>query len=119
MKKISLIAMIAMVPVCAAIAGPGMKNHNKMNNNQQPTYWSVTEVVDMPDNTPVVLRGRIKQNMGNEMFLFEDASGSIMLEIDDSDWNGNTVRVDDIVTVYGNIDKDGTVTEIDVVSIEK
>lgn len=116
MKKVSLIAMMALVPVCGAMAGPGMKKHT---NTTTPMYWSVTEIVDMPEDTPVVLRGRIKQNMGNEMYLFEDASGTIMLEIDDSDWNGNTVRVDDVVTVYGNIDKNGTVTEVDVVSIEK
>ena len=93
-----------------------------MNNNmktQQPTYWAVTEVVEMPDNTPVVMRGKIKQNMGDEMFLFEDSTGTIMLEIDEEDWNGNTVRVDDIVTIYGTVDKGGRVTEIDVTSVEK
>ncbi len=130
MKKISVIAVLALLPMCGAFAGPGMKNHNNMYNNarsatntnmqkQQPTYWSVTEVMEMPDNSPVVMRGRIKQNMGDEMFLFEDSSGTIMLEIDESDWNGNTVRVDDVVTIYGNVDKGGNVIEIDVTSVEK
>lgn len=121
MKKISIVAVLALLPMCGAFAGPGMKNQNNMNNTpqKQPTYWSVAEVVEMPNNSPVVMRGRIKQNMGDEMYLFEDSSGTIMLEIDEEDWNGNTVRVDDVVTIYGNVDKGGRVAEIDVVSVEK
>ena len=57
--------------------------------------------------------------MGDEIFVFEDASGTIMLEIDEEDWNGNTVRVDDVVTVYGHVDKKGNITEIEVDSIVK
>ena len=119
MKKISLLTLIAMMPICGAIAGSG-KNMNSMNNmNNQPAVWTVTEVVSLPDDTPVVMRGRITKNMGNNIFVFEDASGTIMLEIDEESWNGNTVRVDDIVTVYGNVDKGSNYTEVDVNSIVK
>ena len=108
--------MLAIVPMCGAFAGPGM---NKNTKTKQPTYWSVMEVVELPDNSPVVMRGRITKNMGDEMFVFEDNSGTIMLEIDEEDWNGNTVRVDDIVTIYGNVDKGSDYIEIDVSSVEK
>ncbi len=118
MKKVSFLTLFALLPICGAIAGPG-KNYNMNNNYAQPTVWSVTEVVSLPDNTPVVMRGRITQNMGDNIYVFEDSSGTIMLEIDESDWNGNTVRVDDIVTVYGNVDKGVNYTEIDVESITK
>ena len=113
MKKISVLALLAIMPVVGAMA------ESNKNMQKQPTYWSVTEVVEMPDNTPVVMRGRIRQNMGEQMYLFEDSSGTIMLEIDEEDWNGNTVRVDDYVTIYGNVDKSGRVAEIDVTSVEK
>ncbi len=116
MKKISVLALIAIMPICGAFAGPG-KNMNNMNN--QPAVWTVTEVVSLPDDTPVVMRGRITKNMGNNIFVFEDGSGTIMLEIDEADWNGNTVRVDDIVTVYGSVDKGTNYTEVDVESIVK
>ena len=116
MKKISMLALCAILPICSAMAGNNMKN---TVHQGAPVYWSVTEVVDMPDNTPVVLLGRITKNMGNEMFVFEDASGTIMLEIDEEDWNGNTVRVDDVVTVYGHVDKKGNITEIEVDSVVK
>ena len=118
MKKISALALFAIIPICGAFAGSG-KNMNNNMNNTQPAVWSVTEVVALPDDTPVVMRGRITKNMGNNIFVFEDGSGTIMLEIDEADWNGNTVRVDDIVTVYGNVDKGSNYTEVDVESIVK
>ena len=124
MKKISVLALVAMLPVCSAFAGSGKNMNNNMNSgmnnmNPQPAVWTVTEVVSLPDNTPVVMRGRITKNMGNNIFVFEDGSGTIMMEIDEESWNGNTVRVDDIVTVYGSVDKGSNYTEINVDSIVK
>lgn len=124
MKKISVLALAAVLPVCGAMAGNNMNKgmmNNNMNNgmNTQPAVWTVTEIMSLPDNTPVVMRGRITKNMGNDIFVFEDGSGTIMLEIDEESWNGNTVRVDDIVTVYGNVDKGTNYTEVDVNSIVK
>ena len=109
-----MLALLRLLPVCSSMAAS-----NKQMNNNQPTYWSVTEVLSLPDDSPVVMRGRITKNMGGNMYLFEDSSGNVMLEIDEEDWNGNTVRVDDIVTVYGNVDKGVNYTEIDVESIQK
>lgn len=117
MKKISVLALAAVMPICGAIAGPGNIMGNGMNT--QPAVWTVTEVMSLPDNTPVIMRGYITKNMGNNIFVFEDDSGTIMLEIDEEDWNGNTVRVDDIVTIYGNVDKGTNYTEIDVNSVVK
>ena len=119
MKKISVLALIAFLPMCGAFAGSGKNMNGNMNNNTQPAVWTVTEVVSLPDDTPVVMRGRITKNMGNNIFVFEDSSGTIMMEIDEESWNGNTVRVDDIVTVYGNVDKGSNYTEVDVESIVK
>ena len=117
MKKISILTLVAFMPICSAFAGSGKMMNNNMNNNAQPAVWTVTEVMSLPDETPVVMRGRITKNMGNNIFVFEDNSGTIMMEIEEDDWNGNTVRVDDIVTVYGNVDKGQNYTEIDVESI--
>lgn len=118
MKKISVLALAAILPICGAMAGPNKNMNNGMNGNQ-PAVWTVTEVISLPDDTPVVMRGRITKNMGNNIFVFEDGSGTVMLEIDEESWNGNTVRVDDIVTVYGNVDKGTNYTEVDVNSIVK
>ena len=118
MKKISMLAILALMPMCAAVAGTKNIHTSKMNS-QNPTYWSVTEIMNLPDNSPVVLHGKITKNMGDEVYLFEDSTGTIMLEIDEEDWNGNTVTVDDVVTVYGNLDKNDGYIEVDVNSIQK
>ena len=118
MKKVSVLTLVALMPIYGATAGPG-NTMNAGNMNTQPAVWTVTEIMTLPDNTPVVMRGYITKNMGNNMFVFEDDSGTIMLEIDEESWNGNTVRVDDIVTVYGNVDKGTNYTEVDVNSIVK
>lgn len=114
MKKISMLAVLTLLPIYSSVAA---NNMNKTNT--QPAYWSVSEVMTLPDNSPVVMRGRITKDMGGNMYVFEDSSGTVMLEIDDEDWNGNTVRVNDVVTVYGNIDKGVNYIEIDVDSVEK
>lgn len=95
------------------------KQPGKNNTNNQPSYWSVTEVMTLPDNTPVKLRGRITKNMGDNIYMFEDSSGTVMLEIEEEDWNGKTVRVNDMVTIYGNVDKGPDYTEVDVYSVER
>lgn len=117
MKKISVMALVALMPICSSFAANGRHVNNHMNT--QPAVWTVTEVISLPDDTPVVMRGRITKNMGDNIFVFEDASGTIMLEIDEESWNGNTVRVDDIVTVYGSVDKGTNYTEVDVDSVVK
>ena len=115
MKKISMLAVLTLLPVYSSMAA----NMNNTKTNTPTTYWSVSEVMTLPDNSPVVMRGRITKDMGGNMYVFEDSSGTVMLEIDDEDWNGNTVRINDVVTVYGNIDKGVNYIEIDVDSVEK
>ena len=73
----------------------------------------------MKDETFVVLRGKIKQMVGKEKYLFEDQSGSIVVEIDDEDWNGVTVGPEDTVEIRGEVDKEFMNVEIDVDQIIK
>ena len=46
---------------------------------------------------------------------FKDATGEIIIEIDDEDWNGNKVTPEDIIVINGEVDKDvNETTKIDV-----
>ena len=47
---------------------------------------TVAEVQNLKDESFVVLKGSIKQMVGKEKYLFEDKTGSIVVEIDDDDW---------------------------------
>ena len=47
---------------------------------------SVSEVRSMPDDSYVVLRGNIVRSVGGERYLFQDATGTITVEIDHELW---------------------------------
>lgn len=75
---------------------------------------SVAEALKLNDDTPVVLVGQIEKSLGDEKYLFKDASGSVTVEIDNEDWRGVTVTPKDTIVIQGEIDKDFFKTEIDV-----
>ncbi len=89
----------------AGFQGPGL-----------PTS-TVAQALEMSDDTPVVLEGTIEQSLGDEKYMFKDASGSVIVEIDDEDWRGITVTPKDTVIINGEVDKDMFKTKIDADSI--
>ena len=78
---------------------------------------SVAEALKLNDDTPVVLVGQIEKSLGDEKYLFKDASGSVTVEIDNEDWRGVTVTPKDTIVLQGEIDRDFFKTEIDVDSV--
>ncbi len=79
---------------------------------------TVAEALKLSDDTPVVLVGKIEKNLGHEKYLFKDASGSVIVEIDDDDWNGVNVTPADTIEIRGEVDKEMLKeTEIDVDSV--
>ena len=126
MKKISVMAA-----VCALVTGVASADF-KPNNPQQmgpsarggfvggaETIATVKQVKEMRDDVPVIVQGNIIQRMGGEKYLFEDATDSITVEIDDDDWRGQTVSPSDKVKLYGEVDAGLFKTEIDVDYVEK
>ena len=73
----------------------------------------------MRDDVPVIVQGHIVQRMGDENYLFEDATGSITVEIDDDDWRGQTITPSDTVKLYGEVDRGIFKTELDINYVEK
>ena len=80
---------------------------------------TVQQAKDLPDNTPLALRGNIIKSLGDERYTFQDATDTITVEIDDDDWNGLIVGPSDTVTIWGQVDSGIFRTEIDVDRIEK
>ena len=127
MKKISLIAIAgALVAFGANAANTDMVNGDMPAPNVDgtgfvgaETFVTVRDAKAMPDDTVLVLRGNIVQNLGDEKYLFQDTTDSITVEIEDENWRGMTVAPSDTVILYGEVDADGTtVTEIDVNRVE-
>ena len=78
---------------------------------------TVAEVKQMKDNSYVVLEGKIEKRLKDEDFLFTDSTGSITVEIDDDEWQGQTVTPQDTVEIKGKFDKGVLEDEIDVKQI--
>ncbi len=87
--------------------------------NGKETVVTVVQVNEMRDDVPVIISGKILQRTGDEKYLFEDGTGTIIVEIDDDDWRGQTVTPTDTVKLYGDVDRGIFKTEIDVEYIEK
>ena len=83
------------------------------------TIVTVKQVNEMRDDVPVIVKGNIVQRMGDDNYLFEDATGSITVEIDDEDWRGQTITPTDTVKLYGEVDRGIFKTKIDIDYVEK
>ena len=87
-------------------------------NMPDMAIMTVEQVQTLGDDAPVVMEGMITQAMGDEMYTFQDPSGNtIMVEIDDEDWNGLKPNPNDMVIITGETDKKGNIVEIDVDTI--
>jgi uncharacterized protein (TIGR00156 family) len=121
MNKILSVSALALVLAYSNLAFAGFKD-NAPNvggfNGPGISVASVAEAQKMKDDAAVVLEGKIEKSLGNEEYLFSDATGSIVVEIDDDDWKGITVTPQDLVLLKGEIEKDMFKTEIDVDVIE-
>ncbi|MDR1242736.1 MAG: YgiW/YdeI family stress tolerance OB fold protein [Deltaproteobacteria bacterium] len=80
---------------------------------------TVEQALTMRDDAWVILRGNIVQHVGKDKYLFQDATGSIRVEIDHDEWGGQIVTPADLVEIKGEIDKDWNSVEVEVEHIAK
>jgi len=124
MKKISTFAIMCVAAIGAAHAamtetmmvqtgGPG--GFNGGDN----VILTVDQVKGMGDDSKVWVEGYIVQKNGDEKYLFQDSTGSIIVEIDDDAWHGLVIGPTDTVRIYGEVDHGMFNTEIDIDYIEK
>jgi len=125
MKKITVTAIAGMFAAFAAHAdfqgapnpAPAPQTGGFVGGAE--TIVTVAQVKDMRDDVNVIVKGKILQRAGDEKYLFEDSTGSIIVEIDDKDWRGQTVTPNDTIKLYGEVDRGFLKTEIDVDYVEK
>lgn len=124
MKKISMFAIVCATVIGGAHAattetmmvqsgGPGGFNGG------ENVILTVDQVKGMGDNSKVWVEGSIIQKNGDEKYLFQDSTGSIIVEIDDDAWHGLVIGPTDTVRIYGEVDHGMFNTEIDIDYIEK
>ena len=74
---------------------------------------SVAEAIKLRDDARVVLEGKIVKDLGDEKYLFQDATGEIIVEIDDEDFNGRTITPENVIEIKGEVDK-GLIEPIEI-----
>jgi uncharacterized protein (TIGR00156 family) len=67
---------------------------------------TVAQSLKLRDDSPVVLQGNIVRSIGKEKYTFKDATGEIVVDIDDRVWAGQSISPDDRIEIQGEIDKD-------------
>ena len=82
-----------------------------------PAVKTVQEVMQLKDDTPVTLKGRIIERLGDERYTFKDATGTIVVDIDDEDWKGLEVTPEMDIIIEGEVDKKRSRIEVDADSI--
>lgn len=68
---------------------------------------TVAAVRQMPDETYVTVEGHILQQQGHdkEKYLFKDASGEILIEVDKKIWRNQPITPDTTVKILGELDQ--------------
>lgn len=67
---------------------------------------TVAQALQLKDDAQVRLTGKISQSVGDEKYQFKDASGSIVLDIDDELWQAKPLMPNQTVTIIGEVDVD-------------
>ena len=61
----------------------------------------------------------VLERISDDLYKFQDSSGTVNVDIDHKRWNGVTVTPQDTVEIQGEVDKDWNSVEIDVKQIRK
>lgn len=114
MKKSLFTTMIAAALLSLSSMAYAQENNQAPSVSSTPAKSTVEAAKTMPDESMVILEGTITSDLGDEMYVFTDSTGSINIEIDDEEWNGVSPDSDMVIMIQGEVDKDGNLVEIDV-----
>ena len=78
------------------------------------TNMTVANVIaNGTDEMDVTMRGRITKMLGQDKFIFEDETGTIVVELDD-DQNWSHIQKDQLIDIHGEVDRDANSIKVDV-----
>ena len=112
-KKYPLLIMLLMVSILTLLSQTGGFTGPSLG------VTTVEQAKNLPDESPVVLQGKIIESLGDENYTFADETGTIRIEIDKDVWKGVYVNENDLVEIRGEIDKEFVRKKISVDSIKK
>lgn len=117
----ALVASLAMlVPAADVMANEVSRVDNVGGfSGPGPDLVTVQQALAMRDDARVSLQGSITRSLGDETYMFVDATGSIEVEIDHRVWRGQQITPQDVVVISGEVDGEWNHVSIDVSSVVK
>jgi len=118
-KKLLLISLLTSLTLPAlaqqaGFTGPGSEGQQQGGFNGPYKTFTVAQSKSLQDDTKVVLQGKITKKISHEHYEFMDSTGTVVVEIDDNKWMGQSVSPNDTVRLEGEVDKDHNKIDIDV-----
>ncbi len=116
---ITVLAASALAFSAVCLAGPGGFDGAAKGNGPQGFSAAAPNSVAAVrssgyDDQMVTLQGRLTEYLGHDKYQFTDKNGdTITVELDD-DQNWSHIAKDQLIEIYGEIDKDMFSTKIDV-----
>ena len=108
---------LSVLAAAAVIFGAAAVNAGTTSTSEKPVS-QVSAVQNMPEDTMVYIQGYLIQNLGNEMYTFQDDSGTITVEIDDDLLAPPSAMPNTLVWIAAEVNKDGDVTSLEAEEIQ-
>ena len=99
----ALTMVLSVTPAFAAFTGPG---GSASNTDRSATIKSAAQVANAQDDAPCLLEGYIVERVSghNDKYNFKDATGSVVVEIDEELFRGRDIGPSDKVRLSGEVD---------------
>lgn len=79
-----------------------------------PPINTVEQARTVNDGDLIVLKGHIVGSINEDNYLFKDETGTIRVEIEHDKWAGQVVIPENLVEIWGEVEKDWDSVQIDV-----
>ena len=83
------------------------------------TVSTIKDVMNMYDDQIATVKGNIKSRISDDKYLFKDATGEMVVEIDYKYWAGIQVTEKDTLELTGKVDRDYSGVTLDVFMVKK
>ena len=117
MKNKFLVCLTAAGLLLSSTVYAGMASSDDHSSDAKPIS-KISAVQNMPDDSMVYIQGYITQNLGNEMYVFQDDTGSMNIEIDDELMAGNATSPTTVVWIAAEVNKEGDITSLEAEEIQ-
>ncbi len=103
-----LLTFVMTTPVSAAFDGPGAA----------PVVKDSASAATAAKDSPDTLEGNLVRKVKDELYLFKDGSGEVLVEIDDDLMTGRNITPENKVRLHGDVDREDGRPSIEVETLE-